>query len=165
MQNSAPQQGVLLFFLDDLSENLPKNSQITCTLFVKERRSYFWETDDTFTKHKQQAIFFLCSSRLDFATSTITRLRTAGYPECPLKYAKVSIYTKNDWKKKKKKRLCVRLRSGDKRHLRKSADRRAQIRPLSGTNAFLICAHLRIFSGGVYPPSATVRTISCFHFQ
>ena len=39
-----------------------------------------------------------------------------------------------------KKRLCVRLRSGDKHHLRKSADRKAQIRkafvPLTG----LICA-------------------------
>ena len=40
-----------------------------------------------------------------------------------------------------KKRLCVRLRSEDKHHLRKSADRKAQIRkafvPLTG----LICAH------------------------
>ena len=40
----------------------------------------------------------------------------------------------------RKKRLCVRLRSGDKHHLRKSADRKAQIRkafvPLTG----LICA-------------------------
>ena len=40
----------------------------------------------------------------------------------------------------RKKRLCVRLRSGDKHHLRKSADRKAQISPVSGTNAFLICA-------------------------
>ena len=36
----------------------------------------------------------------------------------------------------RKKRLCVRLRSGDKHHLRKSSDRRAQIRkafvPLTG---------------------------------
>ena len=40
----------------------------------------------------------------------------------------------------RKKRLCVRLRSGDKHHLRKSSDRKAQIRkefvPLTG----LICA-------------------------
>ena len=41
---------------------------------------------------------------------------------------------------RKKKRLCLRLRSGDKHHLRKSADRKAQISPVSGTNAFLICA-------------------------
>ena len=34
----------------------------------------------------------------------------------------------------------MRLPSGDKHHLRKSADRKAQISPLSGTNAFLICA-------------------------
>ena len=40
----------------------------------------------------------------------------------------------------RKKRLCVRLRSGDKHHLRKSADRKAQISPVSGTNASLICA-------------------------
>ena len=34
----------------------------------------------------------------------------------------------------------MRLRSGDKHHLRKSADRKARISPVSGTNAFLICA-------------------------
>ena len=36
--------------------------------------------------------------------------------------------------------MCARLRSGNKHHLRKSADRKAQISPVSGTNAFLICA-------------------------
>ena len=40
----------------------------------------------------------------------------------------------------RKKRLSVRLRSEDKHHLRKSADCKAQISPVSGTNAFLICA-------------------------
>ena len=34
----------------------------------------------------------------------------------------------------------MRLRSEDKHHLRKSADRKAQSNPVSGTNAFLICA-------------------------
>ena len=34
----------------------------------------------------------------------------------------------------------MRLRSEDKHHLRKSADRKAQISPVSETNAFLICA-------------------------
>ena len=34
----------------------------------------------------------------------------------------------------------MRLRSGDKHHLRKSSDRKAQINPVSRTNAFLICA-------------------------
>ena len=34
----------------------------------------------------------------------------------------------------------MRLCSGDKHHLRKSADRKAQISPVSGANAFLICA-------------------------
>ena len=69
------------------------------------------------------------------------------------------INTKNYWKEKK--RLCVRLRSGDKHHLRKSANRKAQIR-----NAFVLLTRLigvfdlQIFSGGVYPPSATERTIS-----
>ena len=55
----------------------------------------------------------------------------------------------------------MRLRSGDKHHPRKSADRKAQISPVSETNAFLICA-LRsadFLAGGVYPPSAASRTI------
>ena len=34
----------------------------------------------------------------------------------------------------------MRLRSGDKHHLRKSADRKAQISLVSGTHTFLICA-------------------------
>ena len=34
----------------------------------------------------------------------------------------------------------MRLRSGDKHHLRKSANRKAQISSVSGTNAFLTCA-------------------------
>ena len=34
----------------------------------------------------------------------------------------------------------MRLRLGDKHHLRKSSDRNAQISPVSGTNPFLICA-------------------------
>ena len=42
--------------------------------------------------------------------------------------------------RKKKKRWCVRLRSEDKHQLRKSADRKAQISPVNGTNAYLICA-------------------------
>ena len=40
----------------------------------------------------------------------------------------------------RKKRLCARLRSEDKHHLRKSSNRKAQISPVSGTKAFLICA-------------------------
>ena len=40
----------------------------------------------------------------------------------------------------RKKKLCVRLRSGDKHHPRKSADRKAQFSPVSETYAFLICA-------------------------
>ena len=40
----------------------------------------------------------------------------------------------------RKTRLWVRLRSDDNYHLSKSADRKAQISPVSGTNAFLICA-------------------------
>ena len=68
------------------------------------------------------------------------------------------------------KRLCVRLRSEDKHHLKKSADRKAQLGPVSGTNAGArlpeFCAFdLKIFSGGVYPPSATSCTISFFYFQ
>ena len=55
----------------------------------------------------------------------------------------------------------MRLRLGNKHHLRKPANRKAQIRkafvPLTG----LICAFdLQVFSGGVYSPSATSRTIS-----
>ena len=40
----------------------------------------------------------------------------------------------------RKKRLCVRLRSGDRHHLRKSADRKAQIRKVSVALTGLICA-------------------------
>ena len=36
--------------------------------------------------------------------------------------------------------MRLRSRSGDKHHLRKSTDRKAQISPVSGTNAFLIYA-------------------------
>ena len=40
----------------------------------------------------------------------------------------------------RKKRLCLRLRSGDKHHLRKFAVWKGQISPVNGTNAFLVCA-------------------------
>ena len=40
----------------------------------------------------------------------------------------------------RKKRLCVRLRSGDKHHLRKSSDRKAQIRKAFVPCTGLICA-------------------------
>ena len=40
----------------------------------------------------------------------------------------------------RKKRLCVRLRSGDRHHLRKSADRKAQIRKAFVVVTGLICA-------------------------
>ena len=48
------------------------------------------------------------------------------------------INTKNYWKLKK--RLCVRLRLGNKHHLRKSADRKAQIRKAFVPLTELICA-------------------------
>ena len=56
----------------------------------------------------------------------------------------------------------MKLRSGDKHHLRKFADRKAQVSPVSGTNAFLnfVLFDLQIFPAGVYPPSATSRTSS-----
>ena len=66
----------------------------------------------------------------------------------------------------RKKRLCVRLRSGDKHHLRKSSDRKAQTRRRSFRSPdWFVLFDLKIFSGGVYPPSATSRTISFFYFQ
>ena len=52
----------------------------------------------------------------------------------------------------KRKMLCVRLRSGDKHHMRISAFRKAQIR-----KAFV---RRSVFSGGFYPPSTTSRTPS-----
>ena len=39
----------------------------------------------------------------------------------------------------------MRLHSGDKHHLRKSANRKAQISLVSGTNAFLTCALRSVF--------------------
>ena len=48
----------------------------------------------------------------------------------------------------------------------KSADQKAQIIPVSGTNAFLICAFWsEDFLRWCYSPSATSRTISFFYFQ
>ena len=67
--------------------------------------------------------------------------QTIEFPAAPSFFSSKKmnqINTEKYWKQKK--RLCVRLRSGDKHQLRKSADRRAQISPVSGTNAFLICA-------------------------
>ena len=68
----------------------------------------------------------------------------------------------------RKKRLCVRLRSGDKHHLRKSSDQIEKHK--SGRRSFrspdwFVLFDLKIFPGGVYPPSATSRTISFFYFQ
>ena len=40
----------------------------------------------------------------------------------------------------RKKEIVREVALGDKHHLRKSADQKAQISPVSGTNAFLICA-------------------------
>ena len=55
----------------------------------------------------------------------------------------------------------MRLRLGNKHHLRKPADRKAQISPVSGTNdSLIVLFDLQIFSCGVYSPSATSRTIS-----
>ena len=66
----------------------------------------------------------------------------------------------------RKKRLCVRFHSGDKYHLRKSSDRKAQIRNRSFRSPdWFVLFDLQIFSGGVYPPSTTSRTISFFYFQ
>ena len=59
----------------------------------------------------------------------------------------------------------MRLRSGDKHHLRKSADQKAQISSVSGTNAFLICAiPIRRFSQVVFIPRAQPHTQSLFLF-
>ena len=61
----------------------------------------------------------------------------------------------------KRKRLCVRLHSGDKHHLRKSADCKAQIRKpsvsVTGLSCALWSAH---FLRWCLSPSATSHTIS-----
>ena len=74
------------------------------------------------------------------------------------------INTKSYWKQKK--RLCVRLRSGDKHHPKKSADRKAQISPVSEMNAFLICA-LRSadFLGWCLSPERNLTHNLFFYFQ
>ena len=59
-----------------------------------------------------------------------------------------------------RKRLSVSLRSGDKHHLRKPADRKAQIRSVSGTNAFLLCFSIFIFSQVVFIPRAQTHAQS-----
>ena len=53
----------------------------------------------------------------------------------------------------------MRLRSGDKHQLRKSADRKAQISPVSEINTFLICA-FRSAELVFIPRAQTSRTIS-----
>ena len=63
----------------------------------------------------------------------------------------------------RKKRLCVRLRLGNKHHLRKSADRKAQISSVSGTNAFLIlCFSICRFSQVVFIPQAQPHAQTLF---
>ena len=74
------------------------------------------------------------------------------------------INTKNYWKEKK--RLCVRLCSGDKHHLRKSADRQAQISSVSETNAFLICAFRSAdFLRWCFSPERNLAHNLLFYFQ
>ena len=59
----------------------------------------------------------------------------------------------------------MRLRSGDKHHLRKSADRKAQISLVSGTNAVLICAFpICRFPKVVFIPRAQLHAPSLFLF-
>ena len=60
----------------------------------------------------------------------------------------------------------MRLRSGDKHHPRKSADRKTQINPVSETNAFLICA-LRSadFLGWFLSPGRNLMHNLFFYFQ
>ena len=90
-------------------------------------------------KHKEYETSTTLSVKLrDRDRSTETNDQISGCTVLLLIEKMNEINTKNYWKQKK--RLCVRLLSGDKHHLRKSADRKAQISPMSGTNAFLICA-------------------------
>ena len=59
----------------------------------------------------------------------------------------------------------MRLRLGNKHHLRKSADRKAQISSVSGTNAFLICAFRSAdFLKVVFIPQAQPHAQSLFLF-
>ena len=61
--------------------------------------------------------------------------------------------------------MCLRLRSGDKHHLRKSEDRRVQISPVSGKNAFLIlCFSICRISLVVFIPRAQNHAQSLFLF-
>ena len=57
----------------------------------------------------------------------------------------------------------MRLRLGNKHHLRKPADRKAQISSVSGTNAFLIlCFSICRFSQVVFIPQAQPHAQSLF---
>ena len=76
--------------------------------------------------------------------------------------------TKTIGNRKKRFRLCVRLRSEDKHHLRKSSDRKAQIRRRSFRSPnWFVLFDLKISWVGVYPPSATVPQAQSlfFYFQ
>ena len=58
----------------------------------------------------------------------------------------------------------MRLRSGDKHHVRKSADQKAQISSVSGTNAFLgiLCFSICRFSQVVFIPRAQPQSLFLF---
>ena len=58
----------------------------------------------------------------------------------------------------------MRLRSGDKHHLRKSADRKAQISSVSGTNLPDLCFSICRFSQVVFIPRAQPHAQSLFLF-
>ena len=94
----------------------------------------------------------------------VPTLSNGGCPVLLLIEKMNQINTKNYWKEKKE--IVREVALGDKHHLRKSSDRKAQIRkvfvPLTG----LICAFLsEDFLRWCLSPSATSHTISFFYFQ
>ena len=105
--------------------------------------------------------------------SSVTRWQGIEAPKETIEFsAALSFFSSKKWIKlipktigNRKKRLCVRLRSGDKHHLKKSSDRKAQIRKASVPLTGLICAfRSEDFLRWCLSPSATSRTISFFLF-
>ena len=90
----------------------------------------------------------------------------------PMTIRRKRINAKNYWKLipktigNRKKRLCVRLRWGINITWENlQIEKHKSVWWAEWTPSWFVLCDLQIFSGGVYPPSATSRTTSFFYFQ
>ena len=105
------------------SPNFSFKAQISTTEYIWDtlHGNIKWTSSSGELLHKKLPKRVFQNMRQLWAFLQWTRIGRGGW--------KITINTKNYWKWKKT--LCVRLRSGDKHYLRKSADRKAQISPVN----------------------------------